>query len=158
YSFAFQHFAKLTYQEFYAKIAPQTPTVTIKDGKLSTPENHPYTIVDPDSKMTLAVIDASGQYKTIQEAKAPVLITQTEIIMQQKDNETRIYSLPGNFEGEINPQFVNAEITHFLGYAFIPIFIFCLIGFFIYRVLQGLIYAVVGKIFAVIFKIKLSYF
>ena len=145
YGFALQQFSKLGYEEIYAKMAPQSPIVTIKEGKLSTPENRPYVIVDPESKNNLVVIDTSGHFKTVEEAKTPVLITETEVIMQHKTNETRIYSIPKNFDGVIDPKLVNEKVSQFLKIAWIPFFLFSLVVLYLYRILQALVYAIIGK-------------
>lgn len=158
FGFALQAITKTAYQEIYTKLSPQVPVITIKEGKLSTPENRPYLIIDPDTKKNLVVIDTSGQYKTNVDANASALITENQIFIQQKKNETRIYSIPENVEGVFDAQYVNDKINQYVGYSWIAFFILGLIAFYIYRVLQALVYAILGKIFAVIIKAPVSYF
>src|SRR3990167_8413303 len=61
------------------QIAAQVPVLTIKNGIINTPENRPYLVYTPENKALLAVIDTSGQYKTLQSAKSMVLVTSTSI-------------------------------------------------------------------------------
>lgn len=92
------------YHELYAKVSPQLPVVTISDGKVSTPEQRPYIITDPDTHENIAVIDTTGQYKTIKEANASVLVTETEIMTHPKKDEVRVYQIPSSFSQVINPE------------------------------------------------------
>lgn len=135
----------------------QIPVLTIKDGKLSTPENRPYIITDPDSHETIAVIDTSGQYTTIEQAKATVLMTESAIISQPKPTQTRVDQFPQNFNATLSPEVINGHIQHYLGYFWIPMLLVLIIGSYIYRVLQALLYAIIGKIFNAMYGTVLSY-
>lgn len=157
FAIAMQHFVSLGYQSLYTSLAPQIPVLTIKNGKISTPENHPYFITDPNTKDNYAVIDTTGQYTTIEQAKSLVLITQTQVITQPKTNETKIYTVPADFQQSVDPKKINGFMQKILGYLWIPFFILSLIVFYTYRVLQALVYSIIGKIFAIIFRVQLSY-
>lgn len=157
----------LTYQlqvglnHFFEKdtdqIINQIPIVVLKDGKISTPEKHPYFIKAPNSNVNLAVIDTTGQYTTLEKANAHVLITETEAISQPKTDETRIYKFPTKLNLTIDPQVIKSNIQEYIGFAWIFIFLISLISSYIYRIIQALIYAIIGKILAAIFLVRLSY-
>lgn len=155
FAISIQNIVTVGYEAFYTQISPQVPVLTIKDGKISTPENRPYFIIDPDTKFTYAVIDTSGRYTTIEQAKAPVLITQTQVITK---NETRTYSVPANnVEQKLDLQEINGYVHKFLGYLWIIFFMLCVFGFYVYRLIQALVYSLIGKVFAMSFKIPLTY-
>lgn len=139
------------------KIAAQIPVVTIKQGKLSTPENKPYTIYAPDSQEVIAVIDTSGRYTTLEQANAPILITETHIISQSKKNEIRTDQIPTTLNLVMDPKDVNSLIGHYLGYAWIIFFVMFLLCSYIYRIFQAFIYAVIGKLFSSICGSSLTY-
>lgn len=155
-----QELVKIGYDKFYSVVSPQLPLMKIKDGKLSTPENRPYVITDANHK-NLAIIDTSGQYKTLEQAKTMILVTQTQVIMEENKDETRVYAIPSGpsvVEQTIDPRKISAKIDEYLGYplwmVFFVIFLFAL---YFYRIFQALVYSIIGKIFALMFKVNLSY-
>ena len=157
YAFAIQYITNTGYETFYASLAPQTPVITVKDGKVSTPENRPYFITDPDTHENIAVIDTTGQYKTNEQAKSIILITDTQFIVQKKEGETRIYTIPANFQALLDPQQINEMAHQFLSYLWIPFFFLILLCLYVYRILQALVYSIIGKIFASIYKVQITY-
>lgn len=140
-----------------AQLLPQLPVVTIKNGKLSTPENRPYIIANPDSKETIAIIDTSGQYTDIHKTKAIILITDTQMIAQKSSNETRIYQIPTSVDSVIDPQVVNLSIKNYVGYSWIAMFIVSVIGSFFFRLIQVILYSIIGKIFSAITKVRVTF-
>lgn len=145
------------YRKHSDAVIDQIPVLTIKDGKLSTPENKPYVIVNPDTKEKVFVIDTTGQYTSLEQAQAPVLVTETQVFSQTKPNQIRIDQIPSNLSVAINPQTVNEYLKYYLGYAWIFLFILFVIISYVFRVLQSLIYALIGIIFKAIFKVSLTY-
>lgn len=147
----------LAYQKDSERIVEQIPVITIKDGKLSTPENRPYIITTPDSKERIAVIDTSGTYTTIEQANAGILITETEMITQPKPEETRNNQIPATLNAVIDPQVVNSYVQKYLGFVWIIFFIILTVCYYIYRIIQALLYAIIGKILSAIWQIPLAY-
>lgn len=158
---AFTYQTQIQFSRFYAQKSDtyinQIPVMTIKDGRITTPENRPYLITDPDSRETIAIIDTSGQYTTLEQAKTDFLITRTKLISHPKANETRAYDVPSSFAGTVEPQDINAKIKQFLGFLWIPMFFIFLFGSYLYRVIQALIYGILGKLFGVIGGVSLAY-
>lgn len=157
FSYEIQHALNLAYQQNSDKIFEQIPVITITNGKISTPENRPYVIVDPNSQEKIAIIDTSGTYKTIQEAQAPFLITETQFISQPKAGETKINEIPANFSFVADPQVIKGYVSKYLGYVWIVFLFLFTIGSYIYRILQALLYAIIGKIGSALFGFHLNY-
>src|SRR5579885_312185 len=157
FAYSIQHGINIGYQAFYTKISPQIPVITIVNGRIVTPENRPYFISDPVSHYTYAIIDTSGQYKTIEQAKTSMLVTQNELISQSKPNEIKIYKVPANMNQTLDPKVIDSYIEKYLGFAWIIFYIIVLFLFYIYRILQALLYAILGKIFAVMCGVPLTY-
>lgn len=145
------------YEKDSEKLIPQIPVMTIKDGKLSTPENRPYVITDPENHENLVVIDTSGTYTTLEQAHSNFLITQTEMITRSKPTETKTNQIPPTLNMVIDPSVVNEFVKKFLGFAWIILFVVFTISAYIYRIIQALLYAIIGKLFAVVVQIPLSY-
>jgi len=135
----------------------QVPVLTIKDGKVSTPENHPYQIIDPATHALVAVIDTTGQYTTLESAKTSILLTQTALISQSRPQEIKTNTIPTTLTAVIDPQQIKEYIKDYIGYAWIILFIAFLIATYIYRIIQALLYSILGKIFSAICGVAISY-
>lgn len=138
-------------------LVAQIPVMTIADGKLKTPENRPYVITDPDTKETLVVIDTSGKYTNLEQINTNLLITPTRIYSKPKANQQRIDEIPAQLNLVIAPEVVNGYVKRFVGFFWIPFFIFAVIFSYIYRIFQSLIYAILGKMFGWVMGVRLSY-
>lgn len=135
----------------------QVPKITITDGLVSIKEAQPYYIKDPDSNEALAIIDTTGQIDSIEDMNAFCLLTSDKIIIKQSKFETRTYDL-----SNIKAFAVDSErITGWLhvGGKFLAIiaYPFALLGSLVYRVVQALIYAAIGLLFASVCKTTLPY-
>ncbi|MFZ3067832.1 MAG: DUF1189 family protein [Gammaproteobacteria bacterium] len=158
---AFTYQTQIQFSRVYAEKSDgyinQIPVMNIKDGRIATSEKRPYLITDPDSHQTIAIIDTSGQYTTLEQAKTDFLITATKLISHPKTNETREYNVPASFTGTVEPQDINVKVKKFLGFLWIPMFFIFLLGSYLYRVIQALIYGVLGKLFGAIGGVSLAY-
>ena len=105
----------------------------------------------------LAVIDTTGEYTSLKEAKSIVLVTQDEIITQNSKYETRSFSFQAFDDLDIDNQAINDFLQLVKQYFAIAIFPFALIGLYLSRVIQVLIYGVIGVIIARIAQIQLNY-
>lgn len=151
-----QRSIKLHYTQFAAEIVPQMPLITIKKGEASTPEPHPYIIRDLHTGENVMTIDTTGQYLNLDQAKSQILVTKHEVIM--KDNATvRIEKIPANLTMNIVPSKAKEWILKLIDWVWLFLFPFFLIGSFVYRLIQALLYAVIGKLFAVIGGVTVSY-
>ncbi len=146
------------FNQLNKNIVSQIPILTIKKGILSTPENHPYFITDPDSHVNLAIIDTSGKYTNLQQLKTGVLITKTEIISQPHPNEFKIDEIPKKLTITLVPQTIQHYLQNYIGYSWIFIFIPFLLASYVYRIIQTLLYAIIGKIFSIIANVPITYF
>jgi hypothetical protein len=134
----------------------QIPVMTVNAGKISTPENRPYFIAEPNSNNLFAVIDTSGTFTTLEKAKADILVTQTEI-MSKKSNETKIYQLPTDFNATIDAKHINGYVKAFIGYTWIFLLVFFVLASFVYRIIEGLVYSLIGKVFNAVLNASVSY-
>lgn len=139
------------------QIVSQVPVLTIKNGKISTPEERPYVIVNPKNNETLLVIDTTGQYSKIEQAKTAVLVTQTEVISQSSTNEVKTYKIPDNVNMIIDPVKVSGYLQDYLHFAWVPLFILLWLASYLYRIVQSLIYGLVGMLFTSIQGVALTY-
>ncbi|MDR3478750.1 MAG: DUF1189 family protein [Gammaproteobacteria bacterium] len=137
----------------------QVPVLTLnKDGTLSTPEKRPYVIKEPDNKKVIAVIDTTGQYTTIENQPFDILITKTSFIDRKNDGTIEIHQVPKGGDYVLHPDVIVAKVKGWLGYLWIVMFPFFVIGAFIGRLIQALFYALIGKIMSLIANVDLPYF
>jgi len=139
------------------KFVAQIPVLTVKDGKISTPEKRPYIIKDNDNKEVIAVVDTTGKYKTLEASKGELLITETEVITKPSHNQTRIDQIPASTNLVFDPIVVNEYVKGTFGYAWIFIFPTLVVFMFLYRLIQAFIYAIFGRIFSAVLGADVSY-
>lgn len=142
--------------DVYVQQMPQA--IHIKNGMIETSENRPYIIKDPETKETLVVIDTTGQYTTLEKAQADILVTRDSILYNDtpKDRVT-IQRIPEKLVMDITPSVVQDKILRFGNWIWVLLFPFVLIFSFLYRIVQSLFYAIIGKIFAVLLNVPLPY-
>ncbi len=138
-------------------IVNQVPEITITDGQVSIKETQPYYIKDPDSNEPLAIIDTTGQIESLEDTDAFCLLTGNKVITKKSEFENRTYDL-----SNVKAFIVDSErITGWLqiGRKFLAVVIypFVLLGYYMYRIVQALIYAAIGLLFASFCKTTLSY-
>lgn len=145
------------YASLSDKFVQQIPVITVKDGKVITPEKRPYILTSPDGQEPIAIIDTSGQYTNLDQAKTDVLVTETQIITKPKPNELRVYDVPTSLNMVFDPQNANSYAKSFVGIAWIFMFIFFVLGSYVFRIVQALFYSIIGKIFGAMTGAHLAY-
>jgi hypothetical protein len=153
--------AIMSFSHFAAEEAPrfldQVPNITITNGEVSISEPMPYTIKDPDSGAVIAILDTTGAMPDLEGSEAHVLLTKTKLIFKKNAAETRVYDLSPIASFTLTKERLYGwfDIARkCLGFAFFPI---CVLGSLVYRIVQALIYAAIGLIFASLLKVRLSY-
>ncbi len=128
----------------------QMPEVNIKNGIVQTPENRPYFFTDPDNKQIFGIIDTSGKFNTIDKSKAVILVTKNQFITSNNHNEVKTYNISPSLNLHIVPDVYKKTLAEWFRWVWVLIFPLFIIFSFVWRLLQGLFYAIFGKIFAVI--------
>jgi hypothetical protein len=134
----------------------QLPGIRINNGMITMDKESPY-FIKSKSGETIAVIDLSDS-ANIDELKGTVmvLLTKNKLISRDNESQARTYDLSKVTSFEVNPQ----KIHEWFGYAWIVylfLFVFIVIGFYIYRLAQTLINAVIGMIISSLMKMRLEF-
>lgn len=145
------------YTRYSATFVEQFPVMTVTAGKVSTPKNKPYVIIEPNTKETVIVIDTSGQYQTLAQANTKFLITQDSIITKDGDT-TKITKLPASLSHTFVPSVINDHIKGWINYLWIIMLPGLTLLSFIGMVIKSLIYGVIGRIFSAITDAGVSFF
>jgi hypothetical protein len=140
------------------KIVNQIPKITITKGEVSIDAPVPYSIIDPQSGEQIAAIDTSGQITSIDQTKAFMLLTKKNLIIrQQHRGETRIFDLSAIQSLTLDRDSVMSWLQAFNKWFAFVAYPFALGASFAYRIIQVLLYALIGMLMASILKITLDY-
>ena len=135
----------------------QVPTITIENGQVHIDEPQPYYIKDPNGNDILAIIDTTGEIQSLQDTEALALLTKTKLIHRQSKLEYRTYDLSQVKEFVLDKERIMGWLN-IIKKLLIPVLFPCiLLGSYIFRIIQALIYAAIGLIFAALCNTKLPY-
>ncbi len=138
-------------------IVEQVPEITITDGQVSIKEPQPYYIKIPDTNNILAVIDTTGSIESPQDANAFCLLTKNSIIMKQSMLETRTYDLSQVKKLTVSGDDIMKLLHTAKKFLLIILYPILLLSSYVYRIIQALIFAAIGLLFASMCKVSLQY-
>lgn len=143
--------------EEFPPFVEQVPTITISDGQVQIDEPQPYYIKDPDSNDVVAVVDTTGTIQSLDDTEAFVLLTKTKVTWRQGEIETRTFDLTEVKEFVLDQDKITGWLNSIKKFLVLAIFPIVVLGSFIFRIIQALIYGAIGLLFATWCKVKLSY-
>lgn len=138
----------------------QIPHLMIKNGQISTPEDHPYIIKEPDTQQIIGIIDTSKSYQNLQDIPkyVSIVVTRDSIIYMNKPDSVKIQKIPTTLNYDFHFQKVKQYLVNFLSWwgwmIFFPVLLLLSL---VYRLVQAVIYAVLGKIFSALMSVPLAY-
>jgi hypothetical protein len=135
----------------------QVPEITITDGQVSIKEDQPYYINSPDTGQVLIIIDTTGKIESLEETEASCLLTKNKLITKKNDLQNDTYDLSRVRSLSVTSEQITSWSKLAAKFAAPVMYPFALIGSYVYRIVQVLIYAAVGMLMASICKTKLSY-
>jgi len=150
------HFANLIETKTPA-IIPQIPQIKIINGEASVEVIQPFKIINPESGTVLALIDTTGKTVSLEGTEARVLLTRTELRYRKNDGTTTGFDFKWVEEFTLDQQRVSGWLRVLRDYGGVFAFVFKLIASFAFRIVQLLIYAAIGLLFAKWCKTSQSY-
>lgn len=152
---------RTVYSGFVREEAPpivlQVPEITITDGQVSITESQPYYISDPENDDVLAIIDTTGTIISLEDSDAFCLLTKNSLITRENKFETQTYDLSQVEHFVLDGDRIMSWLKTSKKFLVIVIYPFALLGSYVYRIVQALIYAAIGLLFASFCKVVLSY-
>jgi len=139
------------------KLVEQVPEIKITDGQVSIEQPQPYYINDPDSNDVLAIIDTTATITSLEDPNAMCLLTKNNIMWRESELEIRTIDLPEVKNFVLNSERIMGWLHTAGKFLVIIIYPFALLGSYLYRIVQALIYAAIGLLFAKWCKIVLPY-
>lgn len=137
------------------------PAISFKAGIASTKATTPFYIKDAKSKKTIIIIDTKNKIRNFHQLNATVLIQKKSISIKDSLGKIEQYFYPKKMTTNIGPKQIQSFL-HRSGVWLAPLlFAIILLGgliiSYIYRTIQILIYALIGKLFCLILKRELYY-
>lgn len=139
------------------KYIAQMPEIAIAKGKASITEEQPFVIKDPDNGDPFMIIDTKGGTKSLEKSKAIVLLTETQLILKENDQERPVLTFSDLGEFTMTKAVMYDGLEVFRDWFAIIAYPIAVIFAFIFRVLQALIYSVVGHLFSRVIHAQLTY-
>lgn len=137
-------------------VLEQVPTIHVQQGEVSIAEPQPYVIEVPGSDTPLVVIDTTGQ-TTPESTQAFLILTKHQAILRKNLHETRTYDLTGIQDLTVDRSTVKRILDGCRQWLAILSYPVALAGSYVYRILQVLIYASIGLLFARLLSTPLEY-
>ncbi len=137
-------------------VLEQIPPLEIKDGKLLSSAKLPYTIALRDGEKFIR-IDKDATVADYEKYDVPVLITENEIIAQKSKAEKRIYSFKDMPDLSIDAQFLTEVTNKALSLFKLLFYPLAVLNSFTTRLLQAVIYALLGLIIASVLNRNISF-
>lgn len=135
----------------------QMPAITISQGQVSIDRPEPYFIRDPDSDQPLCIIDTTGQHVSLDNTPAFALLTQSALIVRKSALETRTIDLSQIEQFSIDGEFINGWLEFAENWFVLLLYPILLLGSYVYRIVQVLIYGAIGLLFARGQNVSLGY-
>ncbi len=138
-------------------VVEQVPRITIVDGEASIDAPEPYYIKDPESDEILVIIDTTGAINSLDDREAMVLMTRTKVIFQESKRQSRTFRFAEVDEFTLDQAKIMRWLNTAKKFLVLAVYPLVVLGSFLFRIIQVLIYAAIGMLFALWCKEKLSY-
>lgn len=155
--FRFQEYLN-SYMEVEApKIISQVPEIRILGGRVSTEVPVPCLIKDPETGTTLMIIDPSGEITSLDDSDARMLLTSDRLIMRRSAHETRTLDLSWVEDLIVTRQKLSDWAELLRKRLVLFLYPLALLFSYIYRIVQGLLYALAAMLLGRALGLSLSY-
>ncbi len=140
-----------------SQVISQVPVISVSGGNASIEEPQPYYIKDPESGNDLIIIDTTGNTASLDNSGAKVLIKKREVEFKKNEYETRTFSFEKIRDFTLDQGLLNKFANIIKMVMAVVIFPFALLGSYVFRIAQALIYGAIGMLFALMHKSKMPY-
>lgn len=151
----------ITFANFVNNEAPavveQVPEITINDGKVSINEPQPYYIKDPENGDILVIVDTTGQITSLEGTDALCLLTDNKLVTRKSEFENRTYDLSNVRTFAVDSERITGWLQIARKFLVVVVYPLALLSSYLFRIVQALIYAAIGLLFASWCKVTLTY-
>jgi hypothetical protein len=135
----------------------QIPLIRITNGEAFVEVAQPIKITDPESGKVEFLIDTTGAITSLEGSEAHGLLTKTSLAVRKDQNEIRTISLKTIGDFVITQQRVSSWLNIVRNFTGIVFYLSVVLGSFIFRIVQGLVYTVIGLLFAKLCRTRISF-
>jgi hypothetical protein len=139
------------------KIVSQIPRLDLVHGVVSTEEPRPYFIQDPATGKNVAIIDTTGSISSLTGTDADFLVIQKKIIYRVSPVDTRNIDLGQIEKFSLDQAKINGWLSLMAAYLALAVYPFMVLGSYLFRIVQALVYAAIGLLLAFLCKGQISY-
>lgn len=123
------------------------PNFTIKNGKVSSEVDQPYTVNDPKTGKAVFVLDTTGKIDSLDKTPATILITETKLFIRDDAGRVQTHDLGQIPEFEFTPEWLQGLLGAMANWFGVAAFPFVMVGSVIRALFVMLFAAIVGLIF-----------
>jgi hypothetical protein len=152
----------LGFQQFLRDSAPkltaQLPAIHISNGQMQTDPPGRHEIKDPETGKVFCIIDAGIKGVPDELPEDGIVLTRTKLIVRQAgQQQTRIQDLTNVKEFSMTRDDAARWLRVFGQWLAVVFYPFALLFSFLYRIVQALVYAAIGTLFAQTAGVSLEY-
>ena len=138
-------------------LVSQIPPIRIIKGEAFADVAQPYKIIAPDTGKAIFLIDTTGATTSLEGSEARGLLTKTSLTFQKDENETRTISLKNIENFTLTQQRVSGWLKIVRNFSSVVFYLFAFIGSSIFRIIQALVYTVIGLLVAKLCRTRIPY-
>lgn len=138
-------------------IVAQLPEISIRNGVASIAAPQPYFVNDPKTKKPLIILDTTGRYTSLKNSEAVCLVTATAVLVKLGGQEAVSFPFEKGEHTSITRHTATAWLETSRRYAAATFYPVVVASSFIFRVIQVLLLALAGVLFANTRGIRLPY-
>jgi hypothetical protein len=160
YMFVIQSGISFFTKNMAPEIVSQLPAVSIRDGRASFNVQQPHIVYYPNTGKPIAVFDTTGKLDSPNKIAASIFVTAAGVIFESNDRYRKRheeFSFRDITSFDLTPQMITDWLDFLDKYLVFILYPFALIGSYIFRILQALVYAALGLLLASWWKTKIEY-
>ena len=139
------------------EIIEQIPPITIKNGQVTADVEQPHLVKTSEPDEVFAIIDTTGQIKSLEGTSALLLLTDSQLIARKNDAETRAYDLSAVQDFYMDGPEAEKWLRLFGTWGLVFLYPAAVLGSYVYRLVQALFYSLFGLMIARGLQCKLLY-
>ena len=122
----------------------ELPELTIQGGYASTPEDRPYIINEKGTTDPFIVIDTSGEFTSLEQTSAPVLITNDRLYIRKSDIETRSFDFSTFTDMTIDRELLDSFLSTTSKFVMPLTYVILVLFAWSWRITQAMLYALLA--------------
>lgn len=124
----------------------QLPVVSLQQGIASIDKPSPFFITNPDTQQLVAIIDTSGNFKSLKDSPAHILLTKEQLLIKWDKEITEPYGISPKLSGTYTQEVVTHLMAKAGNIVVVTGYILAALLYFVWNFLAILIFAGLAKL------------